>query len=105
MHMRISLNARANVYLMLDTGFIPNFVLFAGFNEGFIMFDDSNKKGKLSEASGTLPDGDFTTDTTLVFCCRDDGPVIDEIVLPKGKNFVMFMGHRETQCQTVKGEL
>ena len=81
------------------------FVLLAGFNEGFIMFDDSNKKGKLSEASGTLPDGDFTTDTTLVFCCRDDGPVIDEIVLPKGKNFVMFMGHRETQCQTVKGEL
>ena len=69
------------------------------------MFDDSNKKGKLSEASGTLPDGDFTTDTTLVFCCRDDGPVMNEIVLPKGKNFVLFMGHRETQCQTVKGEL
>ena len=69
------------------------------------MFDDNNKKAKLAESSGALPDGDYGTDTGLFFCCRGDGQLLDEIVLPKDNSFAMFMSHGETQCQTVKGNL
>lgn len=74
-----------------------------GFHDGFVLLNDNDKKSTLGEASGTVPDGDFSTDTGLSFCCRGDGSVFEEITLPKDQSFVMFMNQGETECQKVKG--
>ncbi|XP_053402868.1 uncharacterized protein LOC123548623 [Mercenaria mercenaria] len=73
-----------------------------GFSDGYISFDDNKAKSK-SVSTGVLPDGDFMTKTGLYFCCRKDGSVLNEIVLPKDENFVLFMQNGETECQTVRG--
>jgi hypothetical protein len=73
-----------------------------GFSDGYVSFDDNQGKAK-SVSLGDLPDGDFTTKTGLYFCCRKDGSVLTEIILPKDENFVLFMENGETECQTVRG--
>ncbi|KAK3607396.1 hypothetical protein CHS0354_022559 [Potamilus streckersoni] len=74
-----------------------------GFKSGYAQMDDADDKVHLFENGGTLPDGYFVNDTGLYFCCRDDGLVTKEIVLPNRNPFILYMMTGETKCQTVRG--
>ena len=49
--------------------------------------------------SGSLPTGIYNTDTTIWYCCRSDGSVNDEIILPTQKPF--YLMRYGNQCQKV----
>jgi len=44
-------------------------IVFLGFNEGFLFWDDEDS-GNANERGGTLPDGDYTSNTKVYYCCR-----------------------------------
>ena len=72
----------------------------AGFNQGWINWDDEDDNNGNSR-SGTLPDGQYSEDTKIEYCCRKDGFATNEIILPTDSPFVMFKAGY--QCQHVKG--
>ena len=87
----------ANTPTALKIGFFWH----AGFNEGYIWWDDefrSNRNG----VSGALPDGTYDHDTLIQYCCRTDGYATNEIILPADKPFVLFKANSH-QCQKVRG--
>lgn len=70
-----------------------------GFEEpGYIIIDDH---GKNNQVWGDVPDGVYTEDTLLRYCCRDDGFTSNPIKLPKDTNFFLFR-HADV-CQQVDG--
>ena len=74
----------------------------AGFQTGFIQFDDAANTG---QASGNLPDGQFADDTRLEFCCRDDGFTSTPLLkLPNTQPLVLLMNQEAGECQEVAGE-
>ncbi|WAR01942.1 hypothetical protein MAR_008500 [Mya arenaria] len=74
-----------------------------GFTNGFIKIDDADAMALNATNIGYLPDGEFSPDTGLYFCCRGDGPPSTEIVMPKENSFVLFMKNGATGCQQVQG--
>ncbi|KAL3858567.1 hypothetical protein ACJMK2_008843 [Sinanodonta woodiana] len=84
--------------IIRSNGTCPN-----GFKSGYAQMDDSDNKVNLLQNGGILPDGYFANDTGLYFCCRDDGLVTNDIVLPRKNPFVLYMATGETKCQAVKG--
>ena len=71
-----------------------------GFNEGWIFFDDADRKNA-NAFWGTLPDGEYGKDTKIFYCCRSDGFATNAIYLPTKSPFVLLQ--RGLQCQYVHG--
>ena len=73
---------------------------YTGFSQGWIKWDDEDKNSR-NTYSGTLPDGEYTQDTKMYFCCRSDGFPTNAIALPTTSPFVLMkFGY---QCQHVHG--
>lgn len=68
--------------------------------DGHIRIDDEDS-GNSNKKSGSLPSGQYDGNTRYEFCCRNDGDVNTEIVLPTSKPFYLFP--RDAHCQKVKG--
>ena len=73
---------------------------YAGFSEGSIKWDDEDSENR-NLLSGTLPDGTYTHDTIIYFCCRTDGFAPNAIYLPTENPFYLFK--KGDQCQYVHG--
>ncbi|XP_052801744.1 uncharacterized protein LOC128232302 [Mya arenaria] len=89
---------RGSYCILRSGGFCPR-----GFTNGFIKIDDADAMALNATNIGYLPDGEFSPDTGLYFCCRGDGPPSTEIVMPKENSFVLFMKNGATGCQQVQG--
>ena len=74
----------------------------AGFQSGFIQFDDAENTA--GQASGRLPDGDFAEDTRLEFCCRNDGFTSTPLInVPNIQPLVLLMVRQKSACQEIAG--
>ncbi|ELU18815.1 hypothetical protein CAPTEDRAFT_180131 [Capitella teleta] len=65
----------------------------AGFKEGWIYWDDDSSfiwEDEIQNHSGTLPDGEYDSNTKIFYCCRNDGPVSKALRLPKEAPFFLF---------------
>ena len=76
------------------------FFLLTGFREGWIKWDDEDTKND-NFASGVLPDGTYSKDTVIHFCCRSDGSAETPIELPMREPF--FLLKYSSSCQAVLG--
>ncbi|XP_052220881.1 uncharacterized protein LOC127837669 [Dreissena polymorpha] len=88
-------NWPSGTYCILKQGSCP-----PGFQIGYLYWDDdddSNKNG----AGGTLPDGSYTENTGIYYCCRNDGSPYSSITLPTDRPFVLVR-YGDT-CQAVHG--
>ena len=74
-----------------------------GLTEGYIFFDDENLKNQ-NEMGGVLPDGEYTKDTKLFYCCRTDGDKAEPISLPISSPFYL-LAYNNSECQQVNGAL
>ncbi|KAF7494181.1 Putative G-protein coupled receptor [Sarcoptes scabiei] len=77
-----------------------------GFQTGSITWFDKklqNSSSKLyNYINGTMPSGNYTThNTTIYFCCREDGDPTKPINLPRTRPFYLFQYGRI--CQEVSG--
>lgn len=82
-------------YCIYRKGTCPN-----GFHEGEIKWDDEDTKND-NMADGILPDGEYSKDTILRFCCRSDGSAENPIELPIREPF--FLLKHSNRCQAVLG--
>ena len=78
-------------------------ILVTGFETGSIFFNDAvNTTGG---STGTLPAGEFGANTTLEFCCRDDGFVSSPMLnLPSDQPLILFMTQQSGSCQEIAGK-
>ena len=60
-----------------------------GFKTGFIRWDDENSDNN-NNYRGAMPDGKFTKNTLIEYCCRTDGHSENDIILPTDTPFVLF---------------
>ena len=67
---------------------------------GFVKWDDEDNSNGNSK-SGTLPDGEYTWDTKVEFCCRTDGDKREPISLPTTTPFYL-LAYESALCQQVK---
>lgn len=49
-----------------------------------------------------MPDGKYTDNTLIKYCCRTDGHATNAIILPTDTPFVLFKSNSH-QCQHVQG--
>ena len=75
----------------------------AGLEEGFVIWDDENKDNQ-NEAGGVKPEGLYTEDTKLFFCCSTTGSTNKPISLPNDKPFYLF-AYQSIICQKVNSVL
>ena len=73
----------------------------SGLVESYSYWDDEDTNNN-NRASGYLPDGTYTHDTKIHFCCRDDGDPSNGITLPTSVPFIL-LAVREDRCQKVTG--
>ena len=71
------------------------------FQAGSIYWDDEDS-GNINRVSGVLPDGDYDHNTRKYYCCRGDGDVNQEILLPTTDPFVLYQ-YNSRGCQKVAG--
>ncbi|KAJ8023274.1 hypothetical protein HOLleu_35640 [Holothuria leucospilota] len=71
-----------------------------GLEEGSIHWDDENTLNQ-NKNRGVLPDGNYSDDTTISFCCRTDGYTALPIHLPTDKPFILLSN--ALRCQAVHG--
>lgn len=93
-------NQRATWY---EHRIYSNYVILlcqAEFYQGWIKWDDEDDKNR-NLKSGTLPDGKYSVDTKIEYCCRGDGFTTNELILPTDSPFVLFKA--QDHCQYVKG--
>ena len=74
----------------------------SGFSDGSIYWDDEDMNNK-NDNGGTLPEGDYNSDTLTYFCCRNDGFTANSIILPTDRPFYLYRKHSTDGCQHVKG--
>ena len=74
----------------------------SGFNDGSIYWDDEDINNK-NDNDGTLPDGDYGSNTRTYFCCRNDGYTTNPITLPTDRPFYLYRKHSNDGCQSVRG--
>ncbi|XP_015754342.1 PREDICTED: uncharacterized protein LOC107333990 isoform X2 [Acropora digitifera] len=72
-----------------------------GLNDGFVYWDDDDKDKNKNNKSGTLPDGDYDSNTKIEFCCRTDGNENNPVVLPTKEQFYL-LAYEFPRCQMVK---
>ena len=68
-----------------------------------MIWDDENTDNQ-NEVAGSVPEGLYSDDTKIYFCCRTDGLVGRPIDLPTEKDFLLF-AYQSTKCQKVSGIL
>ncbi|XP_065071063.1 uncharacterized protein LOC135695808 [Rhopilema esculentum] len=68
--------------------------------EGFVIWDDENTDNQ-NERGGALPEGLYSDDTKIYFCCQTEGAVNKPIELPTEKDFLLF-SFQSTKCQKVR---
>ena len=73
-----------------------------GFRGGAIYWDDENHRNG-NKHGGTLPDGHYTANTLMYFCCRNDGSTATPIILPTNRPFILMPTQRGRLCQSVFG--
>jgi hypothetical protein len=74
-----------------------------GFKDGWIYWDDAARllfPDTVQSYSGDLPDGDYNSNTKIIYCCRDDGNVWSSIKLPTDEPF--FLLKNGPYCQQVE---
>lgn len=70
-------------------------------SEGSIEWDDEDDK-KNKDVKGILPDGDYEDyDTTIYYCCRNQGNWYDPVELPVSVSFFL-LPYKTKNCQRVK---
>ena len=74
-----------------------------GMTSGSIKWDDEDSNNQ-NWKNGTLPDGNFNDDTTIEYCCQDQGAWMRSIELPVDKPFYL-LPHKSDECQRVKGAI
>ena len=67
--------------------------------EGFVIWDDENTDNQ-NEVGGNVPEGLYSDDTKIYFCCQTDGLVDRPIDLPSESDFLLF-AYQSTKCQKV----
>ena len=67
--------------------------------EGFVIWDDENKDNQ-DDAGGVKPDGLYTEDTKVFFCCSTAGSASKPIRLPNDRPFFLF-AYSSIVCQKV----
>ncbi|KAK2550156.1 Zinc metalloproteinase nas-39 [Acropora cervicornis] len=70
-------------------------------NYGFVFWDDDDTLANMNSESGTLPDGEYGTDTEIDFCCSTDGNKDKPVVLPTKEPFYL-LAYKLPRCQMVK---
>lgn len=72
-----------------------------GFSSGYVSWLDETT-GSQASASGKLPDGTYTTNqTTIDYCCRNDGAHETPVFLPRSRPFYLY--RYNGTCQQVTG--
>ena len=64
-----------------------------------MIWDDENTDNQ-NEVGGNVPEGLYSDDTKIYFCCKTDGFVDRPIHLPIESDFLLFAYH-STKCQKV----
>ena len=67
--------------------------------EGFVIWDDENTDNQ-NEVGGSVPEGLYSDDTKIYFCCKTDGSVDRPVQLPIQSDFLLF-AYQSTKCQKV----
>lgn len=70
-----------------------------GLKEGFVIWDDENTDNQ-NDKGGALPEGEYTEDTKIYFCCSTTGVVDNQISLPAKSPFFLF-AYESFKCQKV----
>ncbi|XP_015773687.1 PREDICTED: uncharacterized protein LOC107351897, partial [Acropora digitifera] len=70
-------------------------------NGGFVYWDDDDTYLNKNRHSGTLPDGVYSVNTKIEFCCSTDGNNNKPVVLPAKKPFYL-LAYKLRRCQMVK---
>ena len=73
-----------------------------GLSEGFVIWDDENTDNQ-NDKGGVLPEGQYTEDTKIYFCCSTHGFADKDIPLPSKKPFFLF-AYESLKCQKVSKE-
>ena len=68
--------------------------------EGWVYWDDEDL-GNDNSYTGTVPTGDYNSNTKIYYCCRTDGRAGKEIYLPVDAPFYLFQHKRASECQQV----
>ena len=72
---------------------------------GSIKWDDENSKnGNKKSHTYYLPDGTYSPDTLIRYCCQDEGYWFNYIELPIDRPFYL-LPHKSPNCQRVKWAL
>ena len=71
-----------------------------GLEQGFVIWDDENTDNQ-DDKGGALPEGEYTEDTKIYFCCSNKGVKDNQIALPFKKPFFLF-AYKSINCQKVK---
>lgn len=71
------------------------------FQNGGIFWDDEDSGNKNSQG-GAIPDGSYSKNTYIEYCCRNDNSAYTKIYLPNEKPFYLYP-YSSPQCQEVHG--
>nr|QZH55018.1 ApeC-containing protein 3 [Branchiostoma floridae] len=71
----------------------------SGFQTGYVYWDDEDR-GNDNTVSGYYPDGTYNADTGINYCCRSDGSIYNDIILPSSRPFYLFR-FSSSGCQQV----
>ncbi|CAC5399487.1 unnamed protein product [Mytilus coruscus] len=83
-------------YCLFKQGECPS-----GFSEGSVVWDSVSSRN--SYTGSYHPDGIFSPDVVMYFCCRNDSDVNQAIFLPKDRPFYLLRNEGSTECQKVSG--
>ena len=74
-----------------------------GMTKGFVLWDDETLRN-VNSHSGTLPDGEYNSNTKIKYCCQNMGKWFNPIDLPIRNPFYLLPHNSSTlpQCQLVK---
>lgn len=71
-----------------------------GLEQGNVFWDDEDERNA-NKKSGTLPDGEYGSETKIYFCCKTSGNKNDPIHLPAEYPFFL-LAYASKKCQMVK---
>lgn len=80
---------------MYQTGQCPK-----GLMSGSVFWDDEDI-GNANDKDGTLPDGEYKTNTLIRFCCATGGDENEPVLLPSKSPFFL-LAYASEKCQMVK---
>ncbi|XP_052088512.1 uncharacterized protein LOC127725515 isoform X5 [Mytilus californianus] len=83
-------------YCLFKQGECPS-----GFSEGSVVWDSVSSRN--SYTGSYHPDGIFSPDVVMYFCCRNDSDPSRPITLPRDKPFYLVRNNGSKQCQQVNG--